>query len=153
VSRGLTIALVASILVLALSVGGLAAYVFFRQPAVTMAATEGVMSEKKGGSDEADAGAFLKLKNFVTDLADKDRLRYVDVSISLGLKDEKAVEEAKKIEPAIRDHILGQLRKMTSAELAGAQGKEKLAETLQKGLSELMRGQLKAVYVTDLVVQ
>lgn len=151
-SRGLQIALVSSILLLALGVAGLGAYVFLG-PGPT-ASTAQPAAANADTSDGAEATAvFFKTKNFVTDLADKDRLRYVDVTVALAIKDEVALEAVKKLEPQIRDIILSQLRVRVSADLAGAVGKEKLAETLQTGLTELLKSRLVKVYVTDLIIQ
>ncbi len=152
-SKGLTITLVASVLVLALGVAGLAGYVFLKQPAAatTPAPAEKAQTETK--ETAVEAASFLKLKNFVTDLADKDRLRYADVTIALGLVDEVALEGSKKMESQIRDVILSQLRTKVAADLAGAAGKEKLAEDLMKSLAPVLKKQLTKVYITDLVIQ
>lgn len=151
-SRGLTIALVASVLVLALGVAGLASYVFLR-PAATSAADPTPAEPAPKATAKGEPLAFLKLKNFVTDLADRDRLRYVDVTVALGLETEAAVEEAKKVEPQIRDLILSNLRSKKAEDLAGAAGKDRLAEELTQELGEVLHDLLKRVYVTDLVVQ
>ena len=146
-SKGLKIGLVGAIVVLFLGVAGLAYMVFIR-PAPAAAAT----TEHKESASEA-APEFLKLKNFVTDLADKDRARYVDVTVAVGMKDAAALTEGKKYETQIRDIILTQLRNRTAADLVGAQGKDKLAEGLKEALGKLLKENLKAVYITDLVVQ
>lgn len=151
-NRGLIIALVASVLVLALAVAGLGAYVFFLQPVAAPAAESG--KEKTKGTQETTVELeYLKLKSFVTDLADKDRPRYIDTSIALAFADKVSADAAKKLEPQIRDLILSQIRTRTAVELAGADGKEKLARSLQTSLAPLLKESLKAVFITDLVVQ
>ncbi|MDF2627619.1 MAG: fliL [Symbiobacteriaceae bacterium] len=152
-SRGLQIALIASVLLLALGVGGIGAYLFLFQPAPAAASTETHTEEEKTEAAHVEEGHYFTTKNFVTDLADKDRLRYVDLTIALGMKDEAALEAAKGIEPQIRDLVLHQLRQQKAADFAGAEGKTRLAETLQTGLGEVLKGYLTRVYVTDLVVQ
>jgi len=148
-SRPLVIALVASILVLALGVAGIGAYVFLKPsgPAAAVAVSSGKEATKTAPLE------FLKLKNFVTDLADKDRLRYVDVTIAIAVVDAKALEDTKKRESQIRAIILSQLRERTSADLAGARGKDRLADTLSQPLNDLLGEVFKGVYITDLVVQ
>ena len=150
-NRGLIIALVGSILVLALAVAGLGAYVFLG-PAAAPAA-ESSDAKSKGTEETTVVLEYLKLKSFVTDLADKDRPRYVDTSIALAFADKLSADTAKKIEPQIRDLILSQLRTRTAVELAGADGKEKLAKSLQTALAPVLKESLKAVFITDLVVQ
>lgn len=150
-SRGLQIALVSSILLLALGVAGLGAYVFLGPGAAGSATQATAKAESEPAADAA--AVFFKTKNFVTDLADKDRLRYVDVTVALAVKDDIALDAVKKMEPQVRDIILAQLRSRLSADLAGAAGKERLAETLTAGLSEALKGKLVKVYVTDLIIQ
>jgi flagellar basal body-associated protein FliL len=148
-SRGLMIALVSAVLVLALGVAGIAAYVF-----VVMPHSQG---EKAAVAEtpkvEAKAGGTVPLKKFVTNLADKDRIRYIDVSIALGVKATADAEEVAKMEPEIRDVVLKQIRSLTSQDLSGSEGKDKMAEMIQKGLAELLNGKLVKVYVTDMVIQ
>ncbi|HWI65940.1 MAG TPA: flagellar basal body-associated FliL family protein [Symbiobacteriaceae bacterium] len=148
-SKGLKIGLVGAIVVLFLGVAGLA-YMVLMRPAPAAAATT---TEHTEPSSEAAHLEFLKLKNFVTDLADKDRARYVDVTVAVGLKDAAGLTEAKALENQVRDAILTQLRTRTAADLLGAPGKDKLAEAIKESLGKLLKDHLKAVYITDLVVQ
>ena len=145
--KGVLIGLVGAVAVLFIGVAGLGYYVFMRPAAAAAAPAE-------THTEEAEIElSFLKLKNFVTDLADKDRARYVDVTIAVGVKDEVALESVKKQETQIRDIILTQLRSRVAADLLGAAGKEKLAESLKEPLTKLLKESFKAVYITDLVVQ
>lgn len=145
--KGLMIGLVGAVAVLFVGVAGLGYYVFMRPAAAATAPAE-------THAEAADAElSFLKLKNFVTDLADKDRARYVDVTIAVGVKDEAAMESVKTKEPQIRDIILTQLRTRVAADLLGSVGKDRLAESLKEPLTKLLKENFKAVYITDLVVQ
>lgn len=151
-SRGLLITLVAAVLILAVGVAGLAAYIFLG-PGLS-AVGNSAPREPAPAVEGGDAlQVFLTLQNFVTDLSDKDRLRYVDVTVVLGLKDEVALATVKKMDPQVRDTILSQLRAMVAADLAGASGKDRLAKTLETRLADQLKGHLKAVYITDLIVQ
>lgn len=143
--KGVLMALVGAIVVLFLGVAGLGYWMFIRPATAAAAPAE---------THEAETALeFLKLKNFVTDLADKDRARYVDVTIAVGTKDAVTLEAVKKQEVQIRDLILSQLRTRTAADLTGAGGKDKLAESLKEALSKLLKENFKAVFITDLVVQ
>lgn len=149
-NRGLVIGLVAAVLVLALGLTGLGAYVLL--------GPERTASQTEPAADTADSAAttdvvFFETDHFVTDLADKDRLRYVDVTVSLAMRDDDALEEAQQLEPQIRDTILGQLRLRTASELAGSAGKDDLATALKNALVNLLGDGLVKVYITDLVVQ
>lgn len=150
-NKGLTITLVATTLLLTVAVAGIGAYVFLFQP--TASAEEKHTEEAPEVAKVAAETFYFKPSKFLTNLADKDRLRYVELSIALAMKDAAALETAKKIEPKIRDVVLDKLRQQVAADFAGAEGKAKLAETLQAGLNEILKGYLTKVYVTDLVVQ
>lgn len=152
-SRGLTIALVVSIMVLALGVAGLAAYVFLRPAALPQTTVASKPADHEEPDENESELAFLSLKNFVTDLSDKDRLRYVDVTVTLAISNPVALEEAKKKDPQIRDTVLGLLRSRVAADLLGAAGKDRLAEELAKALQPVLKKSLKKVYITDMVVQ
>lgn len=149
-NRGLLIGLVAAVLLLAVGVAGLGAYVFLGSGARS---GEADAAGTSGDQATMESVVFFETKNFVTDLADKERLRYVDVTISLAVKDEAALEETQNLEPQIRDIVLGQLRQRTATELAGTAGKEQLAEALQTALQALLKDRLVRVYITDLVIQ
>ncbi|HYF93951.1 MAG TPA: flagellar basal body-associated FliL family protein [Symbiobacteriaceae bacterium] len=145
-NKKVTIALVAAVAILFLGVASLGYWVLMRPAAAVAAPAE----HKEEPETEL---AFLKLKNFVTDLADKDRARYVDVTIAIGVKDEVALEAVKSKEPQIRDIILSELRARTAGDLMGAAGKDKLAASLKEPLTKLLKENFKAVFITDLVVQ
>jgi flagellar basal body-associated protein FliL len=151
-SRGLLVTLVAAVLILAVGVAGLAAYIFLG-PGIAEAANTAPRQAAPEIVDGAAVQSFLTLQSFVTDLSDKDRLRYVDVTVVLGLKDEAALAAVKKMEPQVRDTVLSQLRAMVAADLAGASGKDRLAKTLETRLADQLKGHLKAIYITDLIVQ
>ena len=69
---------------------------------------------------------------FVINLADHDADRYAQIGIVLEVPDEKVSEEIKTYLPAIRNNILLLLAHKSSAELAGGDGKEKLAREIRR---------------------
>lgn len=150
-SRGLQIALVSAVLVLALGVAGLAGYVFFLMPNGAAASSD----KTEAASAKADTTQVtFKMKNFVTNLSDQDRIRYIDVTVALGLKSADSEAFVKAVEPQIRHVILSTVRNLSSTDLAGAQGRDKLAEAIASALSkDLLKGHLANVYITDMVVQ
>lgn len=149
-SRGLMIALVSAVLVLALGVAGIAVYVFVVMPGQSQGGERAAVAEEH---KESKAGASVPLKKFVTNLADKDRIRYIDLSVALGVKTEAHKAEIEAMEPEIRDAVLSQVRNMTSQDLSGSDGKNRLAQAIQQGLDELLKDKLVKVYVTDMVIQ
>ncbi|MFZ5826789.1 MAG: flagellar basal body-associated FliL family protein [Bacillota bacterium] len=151
-NRGLIIALVAAVLVLAVGVAGIAGYVFLLMP--KSAAAKAEVPEKKEETKKAPVEVKVyKMTKFVTNLADTDRLRYIDVTIGLGLKSAESETFVKDTEPQIRDIVLRQIRSLTATELAGAQGADRLAQAIEQGLAEMLKDHMTKVYVTDMVVQ
>lgn len=149
-NRGLLIALVAAIAVLAVGVAGIAGYVFVIMPKNAEApkveaaqATAAPALEKK----------IYKMSHFVTNLADTDRLRYIDVTIGMGMKTDGSDAVVKEAEPQIREVVLSEIRKLTSADLLGSQGQERLAAAIQEALMPLLRDHMTKVYVSDMVIQ
>jgi len=126
-SKGLTITLVAATLVLTVAVAGIGAYVFLFQPT---AAAEGTAHTEEPAEDAHAEAFYLQPASFLTNLADKDRLRYIDVSIALALKDEAALESAKEIEPQLGDVVLDHWRQKRGAAFAGAGGQAQRGEAL-----------------------
>ena len=151
-SRGLQIALVGAILLLAVGVVGIGAYVFLSPGALAQAGSQSAV-EAPAKQEAPVEVVFFQTKNFVTDLADTDRMRYVDLTIALGLAGQAAADAAQKQEPLIRDIVLTEMRKKRAADLTSAAGKELLAESLKTALTEVLQGSLQRVFITDLVVQ
>lgn len=149
-SRTRNRALVAAVLLLSLGVAGLAAYTFFGPGRAEANSHE--LDQAEVPEPVAPELSFLTLEPFVTDLADRDRRRYLEVTVVLALKDEQSLEVARKMEPRIRDLILGQLRGSYAAELGGAQGKDQMVTQMRERLGEALKDRLEAVYITNLLV-
>lgn len=98
-------------------------------------------------------GQLVPLPRFLTDLADRDRRRYVDVTLTLLVSDEAAAKDALAQMPVLRDTVLGFLRSQGAAELLGATGKERLGEALVQVVGPVVAGGVRRVYVTDLLIQ
>lgn len=153
-SQRVSTSLVVTALVLLVGVVGFGTYVIGTAPAAEAGPAAGTAGTAPvGGSNRTAEPLFFKTKNFRTDLADKDQLRYADLTVALALKDTIAMDTVKRLEPQIRDIILGRLRQHVAADLAGATGKEMLAAEIQNALTDLVKDSLQKVYITDLVVQ
>lgn len=128
-------------------VGAGSAYLVLRRASPAAAAEAPAPA---ASAEEPDLVA-VSLAKFVTDLADKDRPRYVDVTVVLALKSDKVKPKVEKAVPEIRDAILGHLRTLTASQLAGAEGKDRLAQSLQQVLNKHQG--IRKVLITDLLVQ
>ncbi len=80
--------------------------------------------------------------------------RYVKISIALEVKDAKGEEHIKKVTPAIRDAMLKVLGVKPPDAFTDVNGRDAIKKELYDGVDGLFaKGDLKAVYVTDIIVQ
>ena len=75
---------------------------------------------------------FVPMDVFVVNLADHEADRYAQIGVTLEVPDEHGGEEIKTFLPAIRNNILLLLAHKSSADLAGGEGKEKLAREIRR---------------------
>jgi flagellar protein FliL len=122
--------------------GGVGALLYMKKQ---KAAAEAAADDGDAGAD-AGAGApkaekkrernahpvFIPMDPFVVNLADHDADRYAQIGIVLEVPDEHVGEEIKTFLPAIRNNILLLLAHKSSADLAGGDGKEKLAREIRR---------------------
>lgn len=83
--------------------------------------------KEKKKDDKHAMPVFVPLDPFVVNLADRDVDRYAQIGITLQTEDAHAGDQIKAYLPAIRNNILLLLSRKTSQDLAGAEGKERLA--------------------------
>jgi flagellar basal body-associated protein FliL len=98
-------------------------------------------------------GKIVVLPRFVTDLSDRERRRFVDVTVAVAVADEPSASALQSRMTEVRDAVLGYLRSQGAAELLGSAGKERLASALVQVVAPLVPGGVRKVYITDLLVQ
>ena len=122
--------------------GGVGALVYMKKQ---KAAAEAAAAAAEDGDSDAGAPAksekkkdknahpvFVPMDPFVVNLADHEADRYAQIGITLEVPDEHVGEEIKTYLPAIRNNILLLLAHKSSADLAGGEGKEKLAREIRR---------------------
>ncbi|MBN8488973.1 MAG: flagellar basal body-associated FliL family protein [Burkholderiales bacterium] len=136
------IIIIAAVAVLLLGGGGAAFFVMKKNAAAEEAAAEGEdghaehvekkpKKEKKDKKDDKHAlPIFVPLDPFTVNLADRDTDRFAQIGVTLQVEDAKAGDEIKAYLPAIRNNILLLLSRKSAQDLAGAEGKELLAEEI-----------------------
>lgn len=147
-SRKGMIALALAVILVSAGAAGGAAFLVLR-------AVEGkpAAAAAKPAEGEQTKGKVVSLTRFLTDLADRDRRRYVDVTVSVLVEGEEAALALEEDMPEVRDAVLGYLRSQGAAELIGSVGKERLSAALEQVLGPLVPGGVRKVYITDMVVQ
>ena len=152
-SKGLRVALIASVAVVLLGLIGGGVFMYLQLERIATATPAAAIPAEGAGGDAAAALIFYKPAHFVTELADPaPKVRYVDVTVQLGFAAQKDADDAKNLDPIIRNTILQILRARTAQELSGAEGMLKLEKDLQEALVKQLRT-LRKVSVTDLVIQ
>lgn len=99
-------------------------------------------------------GPILQLEPFVFNLTG-NQSKYAKVSLGVEVKDVKAMEETKKVIPVIRDRILVIFGAKTPEILMDVNQREVLKKEVHASLKTIFKNEdeLKAVYITDIIIQ
>jgi flagellar protein FliL len=99
-------------------------------------------------------GPILTLEPFIFNMSG-NQSKYAKVSLGIEFKDPKIMEEAKKMMPAIRDKILSVLGTKAPEVLMDVNQRNSIKSEIQTNLKTLFEGveDLKAVYITDIIIQ
>jgi len=148
--------------VLLLLVGGVGGYVLL---------TNGEEEEKKekNQADEATApdvkpALYFAIKpEFTVNFADSSKARFLQLSITLMARDDRAFAMVEKHMPIVRDDIINMLAEKSFEQLNSAEGKQKLANEILASVQRVIEEEIKhteivlpgieAVYFTSFVMQ
>lgn len=99
-------------------------------------------------------GPILSLDPFIFNMSGSQS-KYAKVTLGIECKDAKVMEEAKKMMPVIRDKILSIFGTKAPEVLMDVNSRTVIKEEIQKNLKTLFPDgeDLKAVYITDLIIQ
>ncbi|ADH86406.1 flagellar basal body-associated FliL family protein [Desulfurivibrio alkaliphilus] len=99
-------------------------------------------------------GEMFALEPFVVNLADPTGKRYLKVQIALELESERAVENAKRAEPKLRDTVITMLTALSFEEVMTPEGKIRIRDELLGRFNVVMRpDRVRNIYFTEFVVQ
>jgi flagellar FliL protein len=141
----------AAALLMVVGISGGAAYLVMKsvQPAKAEAATASPAT-----LNLAQGGKVITLKPFVTNLADADRPRYINVTFELVALSDKEAQTLQQNLPVLRDSIVAILNTKKSMEVTGEAGANKLKSDIQEKLNGLLGGRyVQRVLMTDFTVQ
>lgn len=91
----------------------------------------------------------MPLENLVVNLSDPGGDRFIQLGITLELRDEKVAEQVKQYMPSIRDAILRLVSQHTAEDLLGREGKEQLALAIRKEVARPLTGETRRSRVQD----
>jgi flagellar protein FliL len=160
------------ILLFATCLAGGAGYYFYGKTVMesrlrSKAANDGKAAGKddKGGSqrddrkddrhDEAkgEIGPIVPLDPFVMNVSGNSS-RYVKMGVAIEVKNEKVTEEVKKMTPAIRDAMLTVLGAKPPEAFMDSNGRAAMKKELFDSVAGFFKkGDLQAVYITDIIMQ
>lgn len=146
--------------VLLLAALGVAGYSFFayRQAAPVdgpAAAASAAEAPAKLEKDEL----YLPLDPpFVVNFQGEDTLRYLQVGVTLGAHDQKAIDAAKAAQPALRDALVALFSNQQSETVGTPAGREKLQKDALAAVRKIIKPRLgrdgiEALYFTSFVMQ
>lgn len=137
--------------VLLLGGGGGAAW-FFMGGHEEAPSTQEKEANADGGHEEP--GPIMELEPFLLNLADREELRFLKVSIKLELdRPEEKTDFQNKV-PAIRDALLVLLSSKESQILRTVNGKRRVREEIMARVNGVMsKGKISNVYFTDFIIQ
>ncbi len=136
--------IIIAVLAVVLIGGGAGAYLLLSKPASEKKAKAGHGDEEAAADDEEDGGGhedehppvYEKLETFTVNLADQES--YLQTEVQLVLADAKVQEKIKTRMPEVRDALIRLLSSKTAEELAQLEGKDKLAQEVQKAVNEVL---------------
>lgn len=107
-----------------------------------------------GEEHAEEPGPVMDLDPFLLNLADRDELRFLKVSIKLELdRPEKNTDYQNKV-PAIRDALLVLLSSKESQLLRTVNGKRRIREEIMTRVNGVMsKGKIANVFFTDFIIQ
>jgi flagellar FliL protein len=129
--KGKLLIIIAAVVAVVLIGGGVAAWLLLSKPD----AEEGAKQEEHAEEEHA-APIYEKLETFTVNLADQEG--YLQTDIQLVLEDAKVQEKIKTHLPEVRDAMIRLLSSKTAEELSQQEGKDKLAEDIQKQINEVL---------------
>ena len=132
--------------------GGFAAWKFFLAP---KPAVEAEGKKEPEGKPVDKPGAMMNLEPFVVNLADPAGKRFLKLTMSLDIKDDKLKKEIESRMPQIRDAILLLLTSKSYNEISQVSGKIRLRNDILKIINQALAGagQVHAVYFVEFVIQ
>lgn len=138
--KKMLIIILAAVLLVVLAGGGAAVYLLSKPAAEKKAKHGGEATDEAADegehADESHPPIYEKLDSFTVNLAEGES--YLQVEINLKVADAHVGEKLKQHMPELKDGILRLLSSQKSEELATVEGKDKLANDVQKTVNDIL---------------
>ncbi len=112
-----------------------------------------------GGQNRTEAqrdslGPLVEMDEFVVNIDDGDRTRFLKTGITLEVRDSRSREEIEHRMPQIRDTVLSRASSKSYREVRDMQGKKQLRMEIQQEINSILsQGEVRQVFFTEFVVQ
>jgi len=118
------------------------------------APAEGEEGENPEEAQAAVLDVFLKLDPFIVNLKGNGMKRYLKTSIAIEVEENKVKQELEMLTPKLRDTILFVLTSKAYNDLFSNEGKIALKHELIAHINRILKtGTIKAIYITDFIIQ
>jgi len=111
--------------------------------------------EGEGGApQETVLDVFLKLEPFIVNLKGNGMKRYLKTTIAIEVEEREVKQELEMLTPKLRDTILFVLTSKSYNDLFSNEGKIALKHELIAHINRILKsGTIKAIYITDFIIQ
>jgi flagellar FliL protein len=145
------------IVLVAAGLAGGAGYYFYGKTVMSERAQKRTLKDEarddRKDNGRTEIGPIVSLDPFVMNVSGNSS-RFVKMAVALEVRDAKTTEEVKKMTPAIRDAMLGVLGAKPPEAFMDVTGREAMKKELFDSVSGFFtKGDLQAVYITDLIMQ
>jgi len=154
------------IVIVAAVLAGGAGYYFYGKTILAAHTQSRTTRDDRGRSDRGDdrrddtkedvraeIGPIVSLEPFVMNVSGSPS-RFVKMAVALEVRDAKVTEEVKKMTPAIRDAMLGVLGSKAPETFMDVAGRDQIKKELFASVDRFFgKGDLQAVYITDIIMQ
>jgi len=101
-----------------------------------------------------EIGEMFSLEPFVVNLADPTGKRYLKIQIQIELENPKAVENAERAVPRLRDNVIMMMTALSFEEVMTPEGKIRIRDELLERFNVVLRpDRVRNIYFTEFVVQ
>jgi flagellar FliL protein len=110
--------------------------------------------EGEGAPQESVLDVFLKLDPFIVNLKGNGMKRYLKTTIAIEVEEKEVKQELEMLTPKLRDTILFVLTSKSYNDLFSNEGKIALKHELIAHINRILKsGNIKAIYITDFIIQ
>lgn len=129
-SKKLLIIIIAAVVVLALAGGGAAAFLLMGKSKSSHGAAAAEAEPVHESSEASKTPVFVPMEPFVVNLQQENGDQFLQVSITLQVKNPETAESIKTFMPLVRSRMLLSLSSKKASELLTSEGKKKLTEEI-----------------------